>query len=129
MLTINSIFLVALGGALGAVLRWVIGLSLNHLSPYIMMGTLAANLLGAFIMGLCIAVIEKALPLPEQWQLVLMTGFLGALTTFSTFTAESFTLLHQGDYFYFFMHLLLHLAGTLLCFSLGWLLLKHVFPS
>lgn len=55
-------------------------------------------------------------------------GALGALTTFSTFTAESFTLLHQGDYFYFFMHLLLHLAGTLLCFSLGWLLLKHLLP-
>lgn len=129
MMGFNYVIWVALGGALGAVLRWMIGLSLNHLSPHIIVGTLAANLLGAFIMGLCIALVEKAMPLPGQWQLFIMTGFLGALTTFSTFTAESFTLLHQSDYFYFILHLLLHLVGSLLCFSLGWLLLKFLLPS
>lgn len=128
MLSFNSVVWVALGGALGAVLRWIIGLSLNHLSTHIIMGTLTANLIGAFMMGICIGVVEKALSLPSQWQLFIMTGFLGALTTFSTFTAESFTLLHQGDYYYFLLHLLLHLVGTLLCFSLGWILFKSFYP-
>lgn len=126
MFGINPLLWVALGGSLGAILRWIIGLSFNHLSSSIMMGTLAANTLGAFLMGICVAVIEKALPIPEQWQLFIMTGFLGALTTFSTFTAESFTLLHQGDYFYFTLHLFLHFVGSLLCFSLGWLLLRFL---
>lgn len=126
MLSFKSVVWVALGGALGAILRWLIGMSLNHLSSYLIMGTLAANLLGSFIMGGCIVLIEKAIPLPGQWQLFIMTGFLGALTTFSTFTAEGFILLHQGDYGYFFLHLLLHLVGTLLCFSLGWILLNSI---
>lgn len=128
MLNFNSVLWVALGGALGATLRWLIGLSLNHLSAHIIMGTLTANLLGSFVMGICIGIVEKALSLPSQWQLFIMTGFLGSLTTFSTFTAESFTLLHQGDYFYFFLHLLLHLVGTLLCFSIGWILFKSLYP-
>lgn len=128
MLNFNSVLWVALGGALGATLRWIIGLSLNHFSAHIIMGTLTANLLGSFVMGICIGIVEKALSLPSQWQLFIMTGFLGSLTTFSTFTAESFTLLHQGDYFYFFLHLLLHLVGTLLCFSLGWILFKSLYP-
>lgn len=124
MLPISSVLWVALGGALGAVLRWVIALSLNHLSTHLAVGTLAANALGAFIMGICIAWLQKSTSLPIAWQLFVMTGFLGALTTFSTFTAESFTLLQQSHFSYFFIHLLLHLVGSLLCFSLGFVFLK-----
>lgn len=118
----SGVFFVALGGACGAVLRWLLGLSLNHLSPALAIGTLTANLVGAFLMGLTVGALHKALPLSPALQLFIMTGFLGGLTTFSSFTSESFTLLHQGQHFYFFFHLLLHLVGSLLCFSLGWVM-------
>lgn len=121
---LNGVLWVALGGACGAVLRWLLGLSLNHLSNTLAIGTLAANLIGAFFMGLIVSALHKSLPVPPTLQLFIMTGFLGGLTTFSSFTAESFTLLQQGQHFYFFLHLLLHLVGSLLCFSLGWLLFK-----
>lgn len=122
---INSgIVFVALGGACGAVLRWFISLSLNHLSPVLAIGTLTANLVGAFLMGLIVGALHKAVVISPALQLFIMTGFLGGLTTFSSFTAESFTLLHQGQHFYFFLHLLLHLVGSLLCFSLGWFIFK-----
>ena len=124
----GGVLFVALGGACGAVTRWLLGLGLNHLSPILAIGTLTANLVGAFLMGILVSALHKALPVSPALQLFLMTGFLGGLTTFSSFTSESFTLLHQGQYFYFSLHLLLHLVGSLLCFSLGWMLFKFFSP-
>lgn len=123
-MSFSSFFCVATGGALGAVLRWLIALSLNHLSPSLAIGTLVANALGAFLMGLCIGLIQESNYFSPAWQLFLMTGFLGALTTFSTFTAESMALLQQQNYFYFITHILLHLGGSLLCFSLALICIK-----
>lgn len=125
-MTISSLFWVACGGAVGAVLRWLLALSLNQMSTHLAIGTLAANAVGALLMGIFISALQKSVPIPAALQLFIMTGLLGALTTFSTFTAESFTLLQQGSYFYFFTHLLLHLAGSLLCFSLGFVVFKFL---
>ena len=93
------------------------------MSPALAVGTLTANLLGAFLMGLFTAAVHKSLPVSPALQLLIMTGFLGGLTTFSSFTAESFTLLYKEQYLYFFIQLFLNLVGSLLCFSLGWLLI------
>lgn len=123
-MSVSSFFCVASGGAIGAVLRWLIGLSLNHLSPSLAIGTLAANALGAFLMGLCVALIQESNYVSPAWQLFIMTGVLGALTTFSTFTAESIALLQQQSYIYFITHILLHLGGSLLCFSLALICIK-----
>lgn len=123
-MSISSVFWVALGGATGAVIRWLLALSLNQISPLLAVGTLAANGIGAFSMGVAIAWVQSAAHLPSAISLFVITGFLGALTTFSTFTAESFTLLQQGSYFYFFTHSLLHVVGCLLCFSLGFIVFK-----
>lgn len=121
---LKQTLIVGLGGGLGAVTRWLIGVSLNQLFPFIALGTLGANWLGAFFMGLLFGTVQFAFSLNAYWQLFLATGFLGGLTTFSTFTAEGFTLLQQQYFFYLFLHLLLHLVGSFLCFYLGWFLIK-----
>ena len=78
---------IAIGAALGAWLRWLLGLKLNTLLPHLAVGTLTANLLGAYIIGLAIAFFSSANLSPE-WKLLIITGFCGSLTTFSTFSAE-----------------------------------------
>jgi fluoride exporter len=81
------------GAALGAWLRWLLGVLLNPVLPTLPLGTLAANLLGGFLMGLALAVISHFEALPAETRLLITTGFLGGLTTFSTFSAEATTLL------------------------------------
>jgi CrcB protein len=87
---------VALGAALGALLRWGLGSGLNHLFPALPPGTLAANLLGGYLVGVAIAVLAQAPQLAPEWRLFVITGFLGGLTTFSTFSAEVVLALQQG---------------------------------
>ena len=87
--------LVAVGGgaALGAWLRWWLGIVLNPVFPTLPLGTLAANLLGGFLMGIALAMLSHFEALPAEMRLLITTGFLGGLTTFSTFSAEATTLL------------------------------------
>ncbi len=87
---------VGLGAALGALLRWGLGSGLNHLFPALPPGTLAANLLGGYLVGVAIAVLAQAPQLAPEWRLFVITGFLGGLTTFSTFSAEVVLALQQG---------------------------------
>jgi fluoride exporter len=83
------------GAALGAWLRWLLGIFLNPIFPTLPLGTLAANLLGGFLMGLAVAIISHFEALPAEARLLITTGFLGGLTTFSTFSAEATTLLSR----------------------------------
>lgn len=87
---------VASGAALGALLRWVLGLWLNALLPTLPLGTLAANLVGGYLVGVAVVLLAPAAGLPPEWRLFLITGFLGGLTTFSTFSAEVVHALQQG---------------------------------
>ncbi len=87
---------VALGAALGALLRWALGSGLNHLFPALPPGTLAANLVGGYLVGVAMAFFAQAPQLPPEWRLFVVTGFLGGLTTFSTFSAEVVHALQQG---------------------------------
>lgn len=110
---------VAIGASLGAWLRWALGVALNGRLPSWPMGTVAANLLGGYMVGVALAWFELRLDLAPEWRLLVITGFLGALTTFSTFSAEVVTLLMQGRYLNAFGLAALHLAGSLLLTAIG----------
>jgi len=92
----KAILATGLGGALGALLRWWLGLKLNAYLPAIPPGTLAANLIGGYVVGMAVAFFGTYSALAPEWRLFVITGFCGALTTFSTFSAEVVTLMQQG---------------------------------
>lgn len=110
---------ICFGACAGALLRWRLGLWLNSPSALLPWGTLLANLLGAYLIGLTVGVLQALPQLDPAWRALLITGFLGALTTFSTFSIETLGLLLQQR---FFMALLLagmHLLGSLAMTWLG----------
>ena len=111
---VNSLFAVAIGGALGCVVRWLLGNALNLMFPAIPPGTLAANLIGAYLVGISIAYFGAHPDLPPQWRLLVITGFLGGLTTFSSFSGEVVLLLRQDRLAMACAAMGLHLGGSLL---------------
>lgn len=115
---------VGIGAAMGAWLRWGLGLLLNAVYPPIPMGTLAVNLLGGYLVGFALAFFAQHPGLAPEWRLLLVTGFLGGLTTFSTFSAEVFTLLTRTQYGLAVAAMGLHLAGSLAMTGLGVLTIK-----
>lgn len=123
---IEAIILIGVAGALGSLARWGLGNLLNPLFPSVALGTLAVNLLGGFFMGGCIALIRHSLVMSELLRLTLITGFLGGLTTFSTFTGETLTLLIQHQYFFFACTVVLHVLGSLAAAYLGLQLTKLI---
>ena len=92
----KSVVAIAVGAVLGALLRWHLGNRLNALFPSVPPGTLLANLVGAYVIGLCIAFFASYPAISPEWRLLIVTGFCGGLTTFSTFSAEVTILLQQG---------------------------------
>ena len=96
-MSLQSFAAVGIGAAVGAWLRWALGALLNPVFPTLPLGTLSANLLGGFLMGVAMAVFEHYEALPPDLRLLVATGFLGGLTTFSTFSAETATLLGRGE--------------------------------
>lgn len=116
---INSILAISLGASAGAVLRWLLGRALNALFPLIPIGTLAANLLGGYLIGVAVAVFAALPQLAPEWRLLVITGFLGGLTTFSTFSAEVTTLLQQGRLQWAGAAIAVHVAGSLSMTLLG----------
>ena len=113
--------LIAIGGgaALGAVCRWQLGVWLNALSPSIPLGTLAANLIGGYLIGIAVAVFALLTDLSPLWRLLVVTGFLGGLTTFSTLSAEVVTLLQAERFGAMALAIGLHVGGSLLMTVLG----------
>lgn len=105
---------VSIGAALGAMLRWRLGAWLNPVFPTIPFGTLASNLLGGFIIGLCMEYFTRTAALPPELRLAATTGFLGGLTTFSTFSAETTVLLMRRDFAWSAAIVGAHLIGSLL---------------
>lgn len=117
---------VGLGAALGAWLRWGLGNVLNAVFPTLPMGTLAANLIGGYVIGLAVAFFGQHPGLSPEARLFVITGFLGGLTTFSTFSAEAVGLLTRGEVFWALVHLGSHLGGSLLLTWLGMLTVKAI---
>ncbi|MBU6995080.1 fluoride efflux transporter CrcB [Ferrovum myxofaciens] len=110
---------VGVGAALGAWLRWWLGILLNPLIPTMPLGTLAANLIGGYLVGLAVAYFTDHAGLPPEARLFIITGFMGGLTTFSTFSAESVTLFSRTQYLWALTHIVVHLGGSLLMTVLG----------
>ena len=92
----RAILAISCGASLGALLRWWLGNSLNAYLPAIPPGTLAANLIGGYVVGVAVALFAGYSALAPEWRLFVITGFCGGLTTFSTFSAELVTLMQQG---------------------------------
>jgi fluoride exporter len=116
---IASVASICAGASLGALLRWLLAGRLNHLLPTMPLGTLAANLLGGYLIGIAIAVFAHAPELSPQARLFIITGFLGGLTTFSTFSAEVVTQLQQGETAWALATALTHLLGSFALTALG----------
>lgn len=114
-----TVIAIAVGAVLGALLRWGLGLWLNGIYPAVPMGTLAANLLGGYLIGLAIAFFAFFPNMNSEWRLFIITGFLGALTTFSTFSAEVAFLLQQGRWLLAGGTVALHVLGSLAMTFLG----------
>lgn len=115
----HSILAICIGASLGAVLRWLLGISLNALFPAIPPGTLIANLIGCYFIGVAIAVLANHPELAPEWRLFIITGFLGGLTTFSTFSAEVMMLIQQGRLLWAAGAIGLHVMGSLFMTMLG----------
>jgi CrcB protein len=110
----RSLIAVAVGGMLGCLMRWFLALFLNRYFPTIPPGTLAANLIGCYIIGVALAFFAANPALPIEWRLFLTTGFCGGLTTFSTFSVEVVTLLQSGRMAWAMGAIAVHLIGSLL---------------
>ncbi|MBK9440435.1 MAG: fluoride efflux transporter CrcB [Comamonadaceae bacterium] len=108
-----SVLAICTGACLGALLRWWLGLWLNP-GALLPMGTLAANLIGGYLVGVAVAVFQALPQLDPAWRLAIITGFLGALTTFSSFSAEVVGMLGQQRYLLGLGTAALHLFGSLL---------------
>lgn len=118
---------ISVGAAAGALLRWQLGAKLNSFFPTIPPGTLAANIVGGYIVGLAIAYFAQASDIAPEWRLLIITGFCGGLTTFSTFSAEVVTLLQEGRLAMAMGAVSIHVFGSLLATLAGlgtWQLLK-----
>jgi fluoride exporter len=111
---LKSIIAIFIGAGFGALLRWWLGLTLNSYFPSIPPGTLAANLIGAYIIGVAIAFFASFSGLAPEWRVFVLTGFCGGLTTFSTFSSELVTLLQQGRSLDACGAAALHLLGSVL---------------
>ena len=118
---------VGLGAAFGAWARWLLGLALNPLFIALPLGTLAANLLGGYLVGVAVGLFHLNTHFPLAWKLFAITGFLGGLTTFSSFMNETMQYLQAGDILQGFLYLFLQLAGGLLFVMLGWFIGTRVF--
>ena len=116
---LNSVALISVGAAAGAVLRWLLGLGLNGLFPAIPPGTLAANLIGGYFIGVAMEALSTPLGMAPELRLLLITGFLGGLTTFSTFSAEVTRLLQQGRMAMAGAEIAVHVAGSVVLTILG----------
>jgi CrcB protein len=108
----RAIVAISVGASLGALLRWWLGMSLNPHFPPIPPGTLAANLIGGYVVGVAIAFFGTYEALAPEWRLFVITGFCGGLTTFSTFSAELVILMQQGRALWALSAAALHLLGS-----------------
>jgi CrcB protein len=114
-----SILAISAGASLGALSRWLLGLGFNAIWATMPLGTLIANLVGGYLIGLSISYFEANAGLPTELKLFIITGFLGGLTTFSTFSAEVVAILQVGSYLRAFATIGLHVLGSLALTLLG----------
>jgi CrcB protein len=123
----GGILAVGGGAAVGAWLRWGLGIMLNPVFPTLPLGTLSANLIGGLLMGFAMEIITRHAIMSPELQLLTTTGFLGGLTTFSTFSAEIVTLLLRREYLWGTIAVAAHVVGSLALTILGILVVRAVY--
>ncbi|HHA0037289.1 TPA: fluoride efflux transporter CrcB [Yersinia enterocolitica] len=121
----NTLLAVFIGGGVGSAVRWLVSLKLNSFSPNIPVGTLIVNLVGAFIIGLTLALFTRITHIDPVWKLLITTGFCGGLTTFSTFSVEVVYLLQDGKLAWAAGTVALNLAGSLAMTMLAFILVNY----
>ncbi|BBU29269.1 MULTISPECIES: fluoride efflux transporter CrcB [Burkholderiaceae] len=114
-----SIIAVGLGGGLGSLLRWVLGLRLNAIFPNLPLGTFAANVIAGYIIGVAVAFFARFPDISVEWRLFIITGLMGGLSTFSTFSAEVVAHLQQGRLGWALAEIAIHVCASLLMTALG----------
>lgn len=124
MNTVQSTISIIIGAIVGALLRWKLGIFFNPLFPTIPLGTLAANLLGSFLMGSMIFFTMEHAFFSIEVRLGVITGFLGSLTTFSTFSGEAFVLLARQEFFWLSALIGMHVGGSILMVIVGYAVAK-----
>ena len=117
---------VGLGAAIGAWSRWCLGMWMNNIHQHIPLGTLVANLVGGFIIGMATSFFFWHNNLSPECRLFIITGFLGGLTTFSTFSAETVLMLQRGEYIWASVQILLHVAGSILMCIAGFAAYRYL---
>ncbi len=110
---LKALFAIALGSALGGIARWALGLRLNSVFESVPLGTLSANLIAGYVVGLAMAFFAQAPGLSPEWRLLIITGFCGGLSTFSTFSAEVVGLLQRGQWAWAAGAVSIHVLGSL----------------
>ena len=115
----TAVLAICIGACVGALARWQLSFYLNTQEAILPWGTLAANLIGGYLVGCCVAFFQAQPDLDPAWRLLLVTGFLGALTTFSSFSAEVVAMLSQGRLGVALATSILHLIGSLLMTLVG----------
>ncbi|WP_419144719.1 fluoride efflux transporter CrcB [Klebsiella oxytoca] len=116
---------VFVGGGTGSVLRWWLGMKFNPMHHAIPIGTLTANLLGAFIIGAGLAWFNRLTDVDPMWKLLITTGFCGGLTTFSTFSAEVVFLLQQGRFSWALLNIMVNLLGSFAMTAAAFWIFSH----
>jgi CrcB protein len=116
---LGSVLSIAAGASIGAILRWVLAIRFNPAFPALPLGTLAANLVGGYLIGVAIAYFASRPDLAPELRLFVITGFLGGLTTFSTFSAEVVTQMQHGQWLNAVATALVHTLGSFACTALG----------
>ena len=125
-MSFNGFLAVGSGAAIGAWIRWWLGLMLNSTLPALPLGTLIANLIGGYLIGLLMGLFSLTTSFTPELRLFLITGLLGGLTTFSTFSAEAVTLLSREQYGWAAAHILGHVLGSLSMTGMGLLTVQLI---
>ena len=119
-INLTHAFAIGLGATIGAWLRWGLGVFFNSVIPHLPLGTLIANLAGGLMMGVALGVFATSNLDNQTLRLLITTGFLGGLTTFSAFSGESLVLMLKHEYVWMMIHTLSHVLGALLMASIGY---------
>ncbi len=114
-----ALLAVAGGSAIGGCARWGLAIWLNHRHPHFYMGTFAANAIGGFLVGVAVAYFTRHPELPPEWRIAIITGFLGGLTTFSSYSAEVVGLIDRGEISWALFVAGSHLVASLLLTAAG----------
>lgn len=124
---LKTLVAIAIGGSAGSILRWLLSVRLNALFPSLPPGTLTVNLVGGFIIGGAMAYFLRNPELDPAWKLLIITGFCGGLTTFSTFSMEIVSLMQSGNYLWAMISVFSHVIGSLLMTFAGFWLFSLLF--